>query len=208
MAWEIGRTGDGCLHRRFRAIVARIAPVQEEDGYLNTNFGRPGQAPRYSDLEWGHELYCYGHLLQAAVARGRTTGEDELVAIARRAADHVCDVFGEGGLDTVDGHPEVEMALVEFGRYTGEQRYLEQARLFVERRGHGRLADIEFGRSYFQDDEPVRDSTVLRGHAVRALYLAAGPGTARRAHRRTALGGEKGGRGSSGEQRRQTIELE
>jgi DUF1680 family protein len=174
MAWEVGRSGDEDIDRRLRAIVARILPVQEEDGYLNTMFGRPGQAPRYSDLEWGHELYCYGHLLQAAVARGRTVGEDELVMIARRAADHVCDAFGKDGIDSVDGHPEIEMALVEFARYTGEQRYLEQARLFVERRGHGRLADIELGRSYFQDDEPVRDSTVFRGHAVRALYLAAG----------------------------------
>ncbi|MCP2032672.1 DUF1680 family protein [Okibacterium sp. HSC-33S16] len=175
MAWEIGRTGDSRLDERFRALVARIAPVQEEDGYLNTMFGRPGQEPRYSDLQWGHELYCYGHLLQAAVARGRTVGaDDEFVQLARRAADHVCDVFGEGGIESVCGHPEVEMALVEFGRFTGETRYLNQARLFINRRGTGTLGDIELGRSYFQDDTPVRDAEVLRGHAVRAVYLAAG----------------------------------
>lgn len=174
MAWEIGRTGDEALDARFRALVARIAPVQEADGYLNTMFGRPGQAPRYSDLQWGHELYCYGHLLQAAVARGRTTGDDAFVQIARRAADHVCEVFGEGGIESVCGHPEVEMALVEFGRYTGESRYIDQARLFINRRGHGVLGDIELGRSYYQDDVPVRDAEVLRGHAVRAVYLAAG----------------------------------
>lgn len=175
MAWEIGRTGDQRLDARFRALVARIEPVQEHDGYLNTKFGRPGQEPRYSDLQWGHELYCYGHLLQAAVARGRTVGDDDaLVRIARRAADHICDVFGEGGIESVCGHPEVEMALVEFGRYTGENRYVDQARLFIDRRGSGVLGDIELGRSYYQDDIPVQDAEVLRGHAVRAVYLAAG----------------------------------
>jgi hypothetical protein len=174
MAWEVGRSGDQAMDARLRALVERIAPVQEPDGYLNTNFGRPGQAPKYSDLEWGHELYCYGHLLQAAVARGRTMGDDLLVQIARRAADHVCDVFGPGGIESVDGHPEVEVALAEFARYTGDERYLDQARLFLDRRGHGVLADIEWGRSYYQDDIPVREATVMRGHAVRAMYLAAG----------------------------------
>jgi DUF1680 family protein len=174
MAWEIGRSSDAALEERYADVVSRIVRAQEEDGYLNTKFGRPGQAPRYSDLEWGHELYCYGHLFQAAVARSRTRGEDDLVRAARRAADHVCDVFGPGGIEAVCGHPEVEVALVEFARETGEERYLEQARLFVERRGRGTLADIEFGREYYQDDVPVRDAEVLRGHAVRATYLAAG----------------------------------
>ncbi|MFB2600265.1 glycoside hydrolase family 127 protein [Herbiconiux sp. P17] len=174
MAWEIGRSGDEAMNARFEALVDRIAPVQEPDGYLNTSFGRPGQGPRYSDLEWGHELYCYGHLLQAAVARGRTTGDDRFVEIARRAADHVCAEFGAGGIERVCGHPEIEVALVEFARYTGDDKYLEQARLFVERRGHQTLADIELGRAYFQDETPLRDTEVMAGHAVRALYLAAG----------------------------------
>ena len=174
MAWEIGRTGDEAMDARFRAVVDRILPVQEADGYLNTFFGRPGQAPRYSDLEWGHELYCYGHLIQAAVARGRTTGEDDFVAMARRAADHVVATFGPDGIQGVCGHPEIEVALAEFSRYTGDPAYLEQARLFIERRGHRTLADIEFGRQYFQDETPLRETEVMAGHAVRALYLAAG----------------------------------
>jgi len=174
MAWEIGRTGDVRLEERFQALTARILPVQEADGYLNTHFGRAGQAPRYSDLENGHELYCFGHLIQAGVARWRTRGRDEFVEMALRAADHVCEVFGPGGLDGIGGHPEIEPALVELSRCTGEGRYLDQAMLFLERRGHGRLGEVWFGPEYFQDDIPVRDAEVLRGHAVRALYLTAG----------------------------------
>jgi DUF1680 family protein len=172
MAWEIARTNNTAMERRLNALVERIAPVQEPDGYLNTFFGRPGQQPRYSDLEWGHELYCYGHLIQAAIARGRTRGEDLLVAIARRAADHVCEVFGPDGLNGICGHPEIEVALAEFARYTGDRKYLDQAALFIERRGHGLLGEIEHGASYFQDDIPVRETTVMSGHSVRALYLA------------------------------------
>ncbi|GAA2631352.1 glycoside hydrolase family 127 protein [Paractinoplanes durhamensis] len=174
MSWEYGRTGDAELEERYQAIVRRVAAAQEADGYLNTNFGRPGQQPRYSDLEWGHELYSFGHLIQAAVARARVSGPDLLVQIAVRAADHVCDMFGPDGITSVCGHPEIEPALAELYRVTGERRYLDQARLFVERRGHQVLADIEFGRSYYQDDVPIRDADVLRGHAVRATYLAAG----------------------------------
>jgi DUF1680 family protein len=174
MAWEVGRSGDAELDARIERLVDRILPVQEADGYLNTNFGREGQQPRYSDLEWGHELYSYGHLLQAAVARGRTRGNDRLVEIARRVADHICDTFGVEGIQRVCGHPEVELALVEFGRFTGERRYIDQAAIFVDRRGHGTLGTIGFGQGYFQDDVPVRETTVMGGHSVRALYLAAG----------------------------------
>jgi uncharacterized protein len=179
LAWEIGRVGPTAatdLEPRFSAIVARVGAAQESDGYLNTNFGRPGQAPRWSDMEWGHELYCAGHLLQAAVARARTRphAEDGLVAIARRVADLVCTEFGPGGREGICGHPEIEPALAEFGRVTGDARYLQQAARFVARRGHGLLADNAWGRSYSQDDMPVRAATTLRGHAVRAGYLSAG----------------------------------
>jgi len=176
LAWEIGRTGDDGLEAAFRDAVGRVARAQEPDGYLNTNFGRTGQAPRWSDLEWGHELYCFGHLFQAAVARARTRpdADDGLLTIARRAADLVCDVFGPEGIPSVCGHAEIETALAELARVTGEERYLQQAALFVERRGTGTLRQIEWGQQYFQDDMPVRQADVLRGHAVRANYLSAG----------------------------------
>ncbi|MPY54839.1 glycoside hydrolase family 127 protein [Streptomyces acidicola] len=175
MAWEAGSGGAATtLDAESAMLTEAVASAQEPDGYLNTAFGRPGQQPRYSDLEWGHELYCHGHLIQAGVAQARARGEGELTKIARRAADHICATFGRGGIEGVCGHPGIETALVELARLTGEQRYLDQAALFVDRRGHQALADIEFGRAYYQDDVPVRDATVLRGHAVRALYLAAG----------------------------------
>lgn len=178
LAWEIGRTdaaADDELERRFRAVVARVAAAQEPDGYLNTMFGRPGQEARWTQLQWGHELYCLGHLFQAAVARVRTRpdADDGLIDIARRAADLVCDEFGADGRDAICGHAEVEAGLLELGRALGEQRYVDQAALFVERHGRGSLGEIEWGRAYFQDDVPVRDAEALRGHAVRANYLSA-----------------------------------
>ncbi len=176
LAWEIGRTDDPDLDKTFRAVVARVAAAQDPDGYLNTNFGRPGQEPRWSNLEWGHELYCLGHLFQAAVARERTRpgSDDGLLAVARAAADLVCAEFGADGRPAICGHAEVEVGLAELSRVTGDERYLEQARLFIERHGQGTLRDIEWGREYYQDDVSVRDAEVLRGHAVRANYLAAG----------------------------------
>ncbi|HEY0118023.1 MAG TPA: beta-L-arabinofuranosidase domain-containing protein [Cellulomonas sp.] len=175
-AWEHGRTGDRDADALVRTLTGRVARAQDADGYLNTCFGHPGRPDRYTDLEHGHELYCTGHLLQAAVARVRTTGPDDpLVDVARRAADHVCREFGPDGREAVCGHPEIEVGLTELGRALGEPRYTAQARLFVDRRGHGLLTPIPLlGPGYFQDDVPVRDTDAWHGHAVRALYLAAG----------------------------------
>jgi DUF1680 family protein len=173
-AWEAARSGDPAVSRTVTDWGATLAAAQAPDGYLNTNFGRPGQAARYTDLASGHELYCQGHLIQAGVARLRGHGTDDLVSVVRRAADHICQEFGPSGRQAICGHPEIETALVELYRATGEERYLAQARLFVERRGHGILPISPFGREYFCDHVAVRDARVLEGHAVRALYLASG----------------------------------
>jgi DUF1680 family protein len=174
MAWEVGRSQSAFTAAELTKLADTIASAQAADGYLNTAFGQTGLPPRYSDLEWGHELYCHGHLIQAGVADARTGADSGLFEIATRAADHVCRTFSADANDGICGHPEIETSLVELFRLTGEQRYLDQAALFVDRRGRGQLADVALGRAYFQDDIPVRHARVLRGHAVRALYLAAG----------------------------------
>jgi DUF1680 family protein len=174
MSWEVGRTGAGGLDGQIAELTGAIAGAQDPDGYLSTAYGRPGQRPRYSDLATGHELYCAGHLLQAAVARARTAGHDALLDVAIRAADHICRNFGVDGEPGICGHPEIEPALVELGRLTGDARYIEQAAVFIERRGHRSLPRYEHGWSYFSDDIPVARAEVLRGHAVRSLYLSSG----------------------------------
>ncbi|HMO12359.1 MAG TPA: glycoside hydrolase family 127 protein, partial [Actinotalea sp.] len=174
LAWEWGRTADPGVEAMLTDLTHRVAAAQDDDGYLNTAFGHPGRPPRYTDMEMGHELYCVGHLLQAAVARVRTVGSDLLVEVARKAADHVCREFGVGARETVCGHPEIEVGLAELGRALAEPRYLEQAALILDRRGKGLLRPLPLlGPEYFQDDQPVRTADVWRGHAVRALYLSA-----------------------------------
>ena len=173
LAWEVARTDDPELEARLAEIENAIVAAQEPDGYLNTYFGHRGLDARYTDLSHGHELYCAGHLFQAAVARLRTRGEDVLTLAARRLADRICEDFGVDARQEICGHPEIELGLLELYRATGERRYLEQARLFIERRGHRTLKPHAIGFEYYQDDMPIRDATVFRGHVVRALYYAA-----------------------------------
>jgi hypothetical protein len=173
-AWEMGQRPDGTREARYKEIVALVAAAQDDDGYLNTFFGPRGPAARYTNLAHGHELYCAGHLFQAAVARLRAGVEDDLTRAAVRLGDRICADFGEGGIAGSDGHPGVETSLVELGRATGDRRYIEQARRFLERRGYRTFEHHAIGHEYYLDDVPVREADVLRGHAVRATYLTAG----------------------------------
>jgi uncharacterized protein len=163
------------LAARADELIAVIAAAQEADGYLNSHY-QLMRAPeeRFGNLAWDHELYCCGHLIQAAIAHARGRGDETLLAVARRFADHVDSVFGPGRRDGTPGHPELETALVELYRLTRERRYLDLAGFFVDQRGHGLLQPASFGSSYFPDHVPVREQTEIAGHAVRALYLAAG----------------------------------
>lgn len=156
-------------------VIALVAAAQDPDGYLNSYVTVVRDGERWADLPSGHELYCAGHLIQAGVAHRRATGLGTLFDVARRFADLLVDEFGEGGRRVgYCGHPEVETALVELYRETGERAYLDLAARFVDLRGSGLLGDRPFGRRYFQDLLPVRDTRALHGHAVRALYLSAG----------------------------------
>ncbi|MEU0072999.1 beta-L-arabinofuranosidase domain-containing protein [Streptomyces sp. NPDC006332] len=173
--WAPGEGGPQAerLAADIERIIAVVAAAQQPDGYLNTWFQLRRNGERFQDLRWGHELYCAGHLIQAAVAHHRATGRSELLDVARKFADHVDSVFGPPGsgkpIDGIDGHPEVETALVELYRETGERRYLDLAAYFVDRHGHGLLG----GEAYCQDRVPLREATNVEGHAVRQLYLLA-----------------------------------
>ncbi|MFF1306186.1 glycoside hydrolase family 127 protein [Streptomyces sp. NPDC058307] len=175
-SWQLARRtpeDGGPLAADVERIVALVADAQQPDGYLNTWFQLLKSGERYQDLRWGHELYCAGHLIQAAVAHHRSTGRTELLDVAVKFADHIDSVFGLPGsgkpIDGIDGHPEVETALVELYRETGERRYLDLAGYFVDRFGHGLLG----GEAYCQDRVPLREAANVEGHAVRQLYLLA-----------------------------------
>ncbi|OXY89556.1 glycoside hydrolase family 127 protein [Streptomyces diastatochromogenes] len=179
--WQLADTPDADLAAEVEAVVELIASAQREDGYLQTYY-QLGAGEPWTEPAWGHELYCAGHLMQAAVAHHRATGGERLLGVARRLADHIDSVFGPGKqVDAVCGHPEVETALVELHRTTGEKRYLDLARYFLDRRGHGSLSpgadrghDRDPGPEYWQDHTPIREADEVTGHAVRQLYLLAG----------------------------------
>ena len=172
VAWETAREPDEELERLASEATELVAAAQQPDGYLNSYWGVDGRE-RWSDLEMGHELYCAGHLIQAGVAAVRT-GSPRLFEVARGCADLLVETFGSDTDRRTDGHPEVEVALVELYRETGDQRYLALADKLTSRRGFGFFAGGRFDLSYYQDVEPVRGSRSIVGHAVRALYLAAG----------------------------------
>ncbi|HZL05608.1 MAG TPA: beta-L-arabinofuranosidase domain-containing protein, partial [Coriobacteriia bacterium] len=173
IAWEVGRKPSDELAAVISDAAKLLNAAQQEDGYLNS-WVQGGKAERFADLTHGHEMYCAGHLIQAAVAHVRTTGSHELLDVARKLADHLVREFGERRRVDVDGHPEIETALVELYRLTGERSYLDLAQQFVDVRGYGVIGVGDFGSAYFQDDVPVRDQPTVVGHSVRALYLMAG----------------------------------
>jgi uncharacterized protein len=181
VAWALADPAlDSSLADQLRQQLAEterlLRDAQQPDGYLDSHFQVRFPGERFVQLQWGHELYCAGHLIQAAVALHRTTGDTGLLEVARRVADLIVDTFGTeaGKVDGVCGHPEIETALVELYRETGAESYLERACYFIDRRGHGLLGDGRFGRHYWQDHLPVRDAASVEGHAVRQLYLLAG----------------------------------
>jgi uncharacterized protein len=177
-SWSLAEEPNPELERMVDLAVAEVDDAQRPDGYLNTYFTFERESERWTDFDL-HEMYCAGHLFQAAVAHFYATGSERLLGIAVRFADHICDVFGpeeQGKRFAIDGHEEIEMALVELFRATGNRRYLEQARFFIDARGHGFLGS-PYGLhepSYSQDHTPLREQREVVGHAVRALYFYSG----------------------------------
>jgi len=175
LAWELARGPDDELLRMADEVIALIAAAQADDGYLNSYYQVVEPERRWNNLKDGHELYCAGHLIQAAVAHRRTIGDTRLLDVACRFADNIGSVFGPDKRDGTPGHPEIEMALVELYRDTGRRRYLELAGFFLDQRGRGILGTGRFNNpAYYQDHVPVRQASTVAGHAVRQLYLTAG----------------------------------
>ncbi len=172
--WELGRQADDELARMADEAIGLVADAQDDDGYINSFVQVVARGQKYRDLQWGHELYCVGHLIQAAIAWHRALGDDRLLEVALRAVESVERELGARGRDGVDGHPEIEMALVELFRATGDRRHLELAARFIELRGRGLLGPGRFGPAYWQDHLPVRKADTVAGHAVRQLYLDCG----------------------------------
>ena len=173
--WEHARLPSPDLLAEVEVFSAALASAQADDGYLNSfvQVARGGQE-RYRDLAMGHEHYCFGHLLQAAVAAHRVFGDCPLWQVALRVADHLTSTFGPDGHPGLDGHPVAEMALVELFRETGDPRHLALARHFVQTRGRGTIRGHGREPIYYSDRVPVAQAESPEGHAVRAMYLAAG----------------------------------
>jgi DUF1680 family protein len=174
-AYEHARIPSDWLLSHMAAAIDIVGAAQGEDGYLNSHYQVAEPGRRWTDFAQGHELYCAGHLFQAAVAHHRATGEDGLLRIARRFADYLDARFGPGREPGTPGHPEIEMGLTELYRETGERRYLDLAGFFLDQRGRAWLGPGRYNSAaYYQDRVPVREAAEVEGHAVRALYLTAG----------------------------------
>jgi DUF1680 family protein len=178
IAYELAKEPDPELRRMVDETIPIIEAAQQQDGYLDSYFIFAEPERRWQDLARGHEMYCAGHLIEAAVAFNRFLGEDRLLKVAIRFADHIDATFGPGKRAGTPGHPEIELALVELYRETGEKRYLELAVYLLGERGRGLLDPGSHGGhggpGVYQDHTPVRDACTMEGHAVRQLYLTSG----------------------------------
>jgi DUF1680 family protein len=165
-------------------LITKIAAAQEEDGYLYTNrtidpakAADGGGKERWTNLQVYHELYNVGHMYEAAVAHYQATGERSLLDVAIKNADLIDHVFGPGKNMGVPGHQEIEIGLVKLYRVTGEQKYLDLAKFFIDQRGRAEGDDQSGDRhvgKYQQAHKPLAQQEEAVGHAVRAGYFYAG----------------------------------
>ena len=187
-AYSLAQHPDEELEKRCDAIIELIGEAQQEDGYLNTYFTVKSPEKRWTNLQEAHELYCAGHMIEAAVAYAECTGKSRLLEIMCGMADHIYKRFIEEGAEGYSGHPEIELALMRLFRCTKEEKYKELALHFINVRG----VDSDYfikekerakwtvwrndptNKEYEQNYAPVRQQDKAVGHAVRAVYLYTG----------------------------------
>ncbi len=170
---------DPDLDKYLDDLIALFAAAQEDDGYLYTaRTIDPENAPdvigkeRWENIKFAHELYNVGHMYEAARAHFQATGKRNFLEVAIKNADLICSVFGPGKKYAAPGHEEIEIGLVKLYRITGDSKYLDMARFFIEQRGNAENREL-FG-DYCQDHKPLVEQDEAVGHSVRAGYFYAG----------------------------------
>lgn len=185
VAYALAVSPDVALEQQADSVIDIIEHAQQEDGYLDTYFIVKEPEHRWKNLLEGHELYCAGHMIEAAVAYYETTGKDKLLHVMMRCADHIDNRFGKGKVTGIPGHQEIELALVRLYETTGEKKYLNLAQYFIDERGQkpdffekeAKERDWTIfsmdpkNTEYNQSHKPVREQDEAVGHAVRAVYM-------------------------------------
>ncbi|MDO4630218.1 MAG: glycoside hydrolase family 127 protein [Planctomycetia bacterium] len=175
------------LDKYLDGVIAKIAAAQEPDGYLYTSrtiyqkaknkegqYLPPGGEKRWTNTG-GHELYCVGHLYEAAYAHYLATGKRNLLDVALKSADHICATFGVGkSQNWPPGHQEIEIGLAKLYRLTGKKEYLDTAKYFLDIRGKNEGRTYGIYGEYSQDHLPVLEQKEAVGHSVRACYMYTG----------------------------------
>ena len=180
IAYTLATHPDPKLDKRMDEIIALISTAQMEDGYIDTWFQvtRPDQ--RFKNLRDWHEMYCAGHLFEAAVAHHQATGKTNFLDIATKLAGLLYERYGPDGEVGYCGHPEPELALIRLWKATGDKRWFTLSQRMIEHRGDKIFAaehktPVErYDGTYWLDDMPIREHTEIKGHAVRAAYLMSG----------------------------------
>lgn len=189
VAYSIETKPDPVLEKTADEVIDIIEKAQQPDGYLNTYYTLKEPGRRWTNFRECHELYCAGHMIEAAVAYYEATGKRKLLNIVCKFADYIDSVMGPepDKIKAYPGHQEIELALVKLYRVTGNDRYLKLSKYFIDERGKepyyfdaeakkrgGTLHFPEFAnfhRKYAQTHLPVRQQTTAEGHAVRAVYM-------------------------------------
>lgn len=188
VAYALANKADSALEKQADELIDLIAAAQDEDGYLNTYFTVKDKEKRWTNLLEGHELYCSGHMIEAACAYFEATGKRKLLDVAIKNAECIYKRFVTEKIKGIPGHPEIELALLKLYRLTGNKHFLELAKLFIDERGtdpsfYAKEAEKRdwtvwgsnpWDNDYRQSGKPVRQQSEATGHAVRAVYLYTG----------------------------------